>query len=87
VTTDVGGAGEAIIEDRTGFLAPNDDTDAIATLACRILADQDLRARAAVAGPAFVRHRFNTERMLDETIALYALSGANGRPHIRCISL
>jgi len=87
VTTDVGGAREAILDGRTGFLGPNDDADAIATLACRILADQDFRARAASAGPAFVRHRFNMDRMLDETIALYSPSGANGRPHIRCASL
>ena len=87
VTTDVGGAREAILDGRTGFLGPNDNADAIATLACRILADQDFRARAASAGPAFVRHRFNMDRMLDETIALYSPSGANGRPHIRCASL
>ena len=87
VTTDAGGAREAILDGRTGFLGPNDDADAIATLACRILADQDFRARAATAGPAFVRHRFNMDRMLDETIALYSPSGANGRPHIRCASL
>ena len=87
VTTDAGGAREAILDGRTGFLGPNDDADAIATLACRILADQDFRARAATAGPAFVRHRFNMDRMLDETIALYSPSGANGRPHIRCTSL
>jgi glycosyltransferase involved in cell wall biosynthesis len=87
VTTDVGGAPEAILEGRTGFLGPNDDANAIAILACRILADQDFRARVATAGPAFVRHRFNMERMLDETIALYGLSGVSGRPHIRCTSL
>jgi hypothetical protein len=51
------------------------------------LADTDFRARAAAAGPDFVRRRFNMERMLDETIALYGVSGANGRPHIRCTSL
>jgi hypothetical protein len=56
------------------LLGPNDDADAIATLACRILADRDFRVRAATAGPAFVRHRFNMDRMLDETIALYGLS-------------
>jgi glycosyltransferase involved in cell wall biosynthesis len=87
VTTDVGGAREAILEGRTGFLGPNDDAGAIGAMACRILEDADFRERAAIAGPAFVRHRFNMERMLDETIALYGLSGAEGRPHIRCTSL
>jgi glycosyltransferase involved in cell wall biosynthesis len=87
VTTDVGGAREAILDGRTGFLGPNDDADVIATLACRILADQDFRARAATAGPAFVHHRFNMDRMLDETIALYGLSAADGHPHIRCTTL
>ncbi len=87
VTTDVGGAREAIFDGRTGFVGPNDDADAIASLACRVLADPDFRARTATAGPAFVRRRFNMARMLDETIALYGLSGANGRPHIRGTSL
>jgi glycosyltransferase involved in cell wall biosynthesis len=87
VTTDAGGAGEAIFDGRTGFLGPNDDADAIAALACRILADKDFRARAAAAGADFVRRRFNMERMLDETIALYGVSGANGHPHIPCTSL
>lgn len=87
VTTDVGGAREAVSEGQTGFVGPDDDADAIASLACRILADPDLRACAATAGPAFVRHRFNLERMLDETIALYGLSGVSGRAHIRCTSL
>jgi glycosyltransferase involved in cell wall biosynthesis len=87
VTTDAGGTGEAILEGRTGFLGPNDDADAIATLACRILADQDFRARAASAGPAFVGRRFSMERMLDETIALYGLPDPVGRTHIRCASL
>jgi glycosyltransferase involved in cell wall biosynthesis len=74
VTTDVGGAGEAMFEGETGFLGPNDDADAIAALACRILADADFRARAAAAGPGFVRSRFSMERMLDGTIALYGLA-------------
>jgi glycosyltransferase involved in cell wall biosynthesis len=87
VTTDVGGASEAIMEGRTGFLGPNDDADAIASLACRVLADRDFRERAAIAGPAFVSHRFNMQRMLDETIALYGLSGATDGPHIRCTNL
>jgi glycosyltransferase involved in cell wall biosynthesis len=87
VTTDVGGSREAILEGQTGFLGANDDADEIAALACRILADPDFRARAASVGPAFARSRFNMDRMLDETIALYGLSGANGGPHIRGTSL
>ena len=80
VTTDVGGAGEAIFEGQTGLLGPNDDADAIAALACRILRDADFRARAALAGPGFVRSRFSMERMLDETIALYRAGASNGSP-------
>ena len=102
VTTDVGGSREAIFEGQTGFLGPNDDADEIAALACRILADPDFRTRAAAVGPAFVRSRFNMDRMLDETIALYSLASANGpsepvprnattddfgRRHMRCTSL
>src|SRR6201999_4549389 len=47
VTTDVGGAREAVFEGQTGLVGPQDDADAIASLACRILADPGLRARAA----------------------------------------
>jgi glycosyltransferase involved in cell wall biosynthesis len=79
VTTDVGGAREAILEGQTGFLGRNDDPTELASLCCRILADVGFRARAASAGPAFVRSRFNMQRMLDETIALYTLANSNQR--------
>jgi glycosyltransferase involved in cell wall biosynthesis len=73
VTTDVGGAREAVSEGQTGFVGPNDNAGEIAALACRILANPDFRARAALAGPDFVRSRFGIGRMLDETIALYGV--------------
>ena len=71
VTTDVGGAREAISDGDTGFLGPSDDVAEIAALACRILSDPDFRTRATTAGPTFVRRRFNMDRMLDETLSAY----------------
>jgi glycosyltransferase involved in cell wall biosynthesis len=81
VTTDVGGAREAICNGRTGFLGPSEDAAEVAAMACRILADPDFRARAAVAGPAFVRRRFNMHRMLDETLSAYGFSDKSPAHH------
>jgi glycosyltransferase involved in cell wall biosynthesis len=80
VTTDVGGAREAIFEGGTGFLGPSEDANEIAALACRILADSIFRARAANIGPAYVRSRFNIDRMLDETLSGYGFAGRGPTP-------
>lgn len=72
VATAVGGTPETILHGETGFLADANDADGLARHVAQILTDDVLRARLSAAGPSFIAARFGMERMIDETLALYA---------------
>src|SRR6185503_13984564 len=71
VATAVGGTVDAVADGVTGFLADSTDTEALADQLTRVLTDDALRARMAAVGPAFVAERFDCERMVEKTMALY----------------
>jgi glycosyltransferase involved in cell wall biosynthesis len=71
LVTDAGGAREAIKDGVTGALATTDDARCLAERLLALLGDETLRNSARTQGPAFVRHAFGLERMLEETLALY----------------
>jgi glycosyltransferase involved in cell wall biosynthesis len=73
VTMNVGGAPETLSDRATGWLLDGDDPGQAARTISGLLADQAWLASAGAAAPAFVRNAFGIERMLDETISLYAL--------------
>jgi L-malate glycosyltransferase len=71
VSTDVGGAREAIIHGETGYLVPAGDHDAMAEHVASLLVDPD-RARAmGVAGRRVVNERFSTGKQLQNIESLY----------------
>jgi glycosyltransferase involved in cell wall biosynthesis len=70
VVTDVGGNREAMDGERTGLLVPPRDPQALARGLERLLVDDALRIRLAKAA-AERALRFDLERTLDETEALY----------------
>jgi glycosyltransferase involved in cell wall biosynthesis len=81
VTTDAGGAREAVAEGVTGRVAATLDADEIARHVLAILNDPAWCARVATEGPAFVEQRFGVARMLEETLALYRQQqGTNAHP-------
>jgi glycosyltransferase involved in cell wall biosynthesis len=53
VTTRHGGIPEYVDEGRTALIVPEGDADALADALIRVLADDELSARLAAAGPAF----------------------------------
>lgn len=71
VTTDAGGAGEAIESGSSGWLVPVGDVEAMASAIGRLLEDPELCEAAGVRGRAFVGERFSLEGMAEETLALY----------------
>jgi glycosyltransferase involved in cell wall biosynthesis len=89
VTTPAFGAAEAVEDGITGLVVHDSSAAALAGAVISILERADFRAavsnagpawvfRAAVsnAGPAWVQRRFGMQRMIDDTLAAYALLGA-----------
>ncbi len=72
VATNVGGAAEAIIDGKTGYLIESEDVDALAEHIGILLSDQELASRMGVAGRRRVSERFSTETQLKSTLELYA---------------
>jgi len=82
VSTRVSAVPEVVVEGETGLLVPPSDADALAAAMRSLARDADLRARLGRAGRACVRARFGLDRMVDETLAVYA-EVASGRPPAR----
>jgi len=70
VTTDAGGAAEAIDPGRTGWLVTDGKAKSLADRVSQILSDREWASAARDAAPAFIRSRFGLQRMLAETLTL-----------------
>jgi glycosyltransferase involved in cell wall biosynthesis len=62
---------EVVVNGRTGLLVPPRDHEAMAGAIVRLLRDEALRARMGEAGEARVREQFSSERMVQDTLAVY----------------
>src|SRR5262249_5459172 len=71
VTTNAGGAGEAIDPGRTGWLVDSAEPDVIASPIRELLLDPGRRREIRRTGPAFIAERFGVSRMIDETLEAY----------------
>lgn len=78
VSTDAGGASEAFEPGSTGILVKDVTARTLAQALDKALADQAFRKSARSRGPEFVVQRFGLDRMIDETLDLYA-GGRKGR--------
>jgi glycosyltransferase involved in cell wall biosynthesis len=72
VGTTAGGIPEAVEHGVTGLLVPPHNPGALAEAILTLLRDAALRRRMGEAGLERVRTRFNVDRMVDETLAVYA---------------
>jgi glycosyltransferase involved in cell wall biosynthesis len=72
VATRAGGIPEVVVHGETGLLVPPRDGPALAAAILEMLRDPTRRQRFAAAGLARVRERFNVDRMVDETLGVYA---------------
>ena len=71
VATQVGGAADIIEDGRTGQLVPPADADSIAEATVKIFQDKKLAALLAQAAFKKVKEKYNVERMVDSTLAIY----------------
>ncbi len=82
VASAVGGVPEVVADGETGFLVPPRDPRAMAQKVVLLLRNEQLRARMGAAALARARERFTAERMVEQTIAIYAelIRAADARP-------
>ncbi len=86
VATEAGGIPEVVVNEQTGLLVPVRDHERMAAAIVRLLKDAALRERFANAGLERVRAHFSVDRMVEQTLALYArldgrsLEADNARP-------
>ncbi|HEY4343167.1 MAG TPA: glycosyltransferase [Parvibaculum sp.] len=73
VTTNAGGAAEAVLNGITGIVATQDDASVIANAVTAILQDKNFCAMAQKEGPSFIAGRYGMGRMIEETLAAYRL--------------
>ena len=82
VATTAGGIPEVVVDGTTGLLVAPRDDEAMADAIVRLLRDEALRRRMGAAGEARVRDRFSAERMVQETLAVYARVAARAREEL-----
>ena len=72
VTTPAGGAVEALDGGHTGLIAPDHSAESVAATCLQLLNNAEMRRRMSRAASDFARRTFSLERMLQETLRLYA---------------
>lgn len=71
VTTNVGGASEAIVDGKTGHLVESDDDETLAARIIELLNDADKARDLGQKGRQVIADRFSTESRLANTLELY----------------
>ncbi len=77
VATAVSAIPEVIRDGETGLLVPPHNPDALAGALLQLCGDPERRARLGAAGAARVQTHFTAERMVRETLAVYADAGVS----------
>lgn len=72
VATTAGGIPEVVVDGETGFLVAPRDHEAMASAIVTLLKDESLRRRMGDAGRARARVHFSAERMVQDTLRVYA---------------
>lgn len=81
VSTDNGGASDAVLDGQTGFIVPLDDDEAMACRVQHLLADAGAREAMGQAAMAHATKTFSLDRMARDLLRVY--DGARGRSHAR----
>ena len=73
VTTNAGGAAEAVSEGVTGYVINSRNSSDLSDAVVKCLFDDKIRESATESGANFVAERFGMQRMIDETLSVYNL--------------
>lgn len=79
VSSDNGGASEALVAGETGYIVRRDDATAMAHRVIRLLKDPELRRSMGAAAQQFVQRRFSVEAMGDNLLEAYRAGLAASR--------
>jgi len=71
IATNVGGNGEAVVDNETGFLVPVKSPERLAELIVKLLGDKTLATRLGKAGRKRIEKHFTLGRMVENHQALY----------------
>lgn len=71
VATRVGGAGEAVVENETGFLVASDDAEALANRLIELLQNEEKARQFGAKGREIVEEKFSCAAQLENTLKLY----------------
>lgn len=71
IASQVGGIGESVVDEETGFLVGRGDVELLRTRLERLLVDAELRRRLGAAGRARYEHHFTLGHTVAKTLAVY----------------
>jgi len=74
VATSVGGAGEAVIENETGFLIESDNDEMLANRLVELLEDEEKARELGANGKKIAEEKFSCAAQLENTLKLYGIS-------------
>lgn len=80
VATDAGGAREAVLDGKTGYIVPPRQPEALAARLVELLSDPALARRLGRAGRRRVEAQFSCAAQLEKTVALFGRLLAGARP-------
>ena len=71
ISTDVGGVGDVVLDERTGLLAPSGAADQLSRAMLRLARSAEERSRLGLAGRQMVAARFTAERLVSDMSDIY----------------
>jgi glycosyltransferase involved in cell wall biosynthesis len=81
IASDVGGIGEAVQDEETGYLVPRGNVDVLRDRLARLLSDPAQRVRLGANARRRYEERFTLEHFVSQTLAVYrnVLAEQNGQ--------
>jgi len=74
VTTDAGGAREALMNKVTGRLVMDETPEALSAAALALLRQPNTKAKSGISGPRFIASHFGVDRMVAATMRAYGMA-------------